>query len=206
MQKGSGELEDFGHVDAAALRRRLGKRTIVFIGLMGAGKTAIGRKVAGVLGLDFIDSDHEIETVSRMSIPELFESYGEEEFRSLERRVIARLLKEGPRVLSTGGGAYMSGRTRKSIARRGISVWLKADFDVLMERVRRRQNRPLLKAEDPEAVMRDLIARRYPVYAEADITIQSRDVPKEQIAAETIDGLAKLLKRRGSRKRTGKSE
>jgi len=178
----------------------------VFIGLMGAGKTAIGRKVASDLGLDFIDSDHEIETVSRMTIPELFENYGEEEFRSLERRVISRLMKRGPRVVSTGGGAYMSERTRKIIARRGLSVWLKADLDVLMERVRRRQNRPLLKAEDPEAVMRDLIARRYPVYSEADVTIQSRDVPKEQIAEEVIEGLAKYLERPESQQRTGTAQ
>jgi len=193
-------------VDAAELRKRLGKRSVVFIGLMGAGKTAIGRKVASDLGLDFIDSDHEIETVSRMTIPELFENYGEEEFRSLERRVISRLMKRGPRVVSTGGGAYMSERTRKIIARRGLSVWLKADLDVLMERVRRRQNRPLLKAEDPEAVMRDLIARRYPVYSEADVTIQSRDVPKEQIAEEVIKGLAKYLERPESQQRTGTAQ
>jgi shikimate kinase len=190
-------------VDAANLRRRLGKRSIVFIGLMGAGKTAIGRKVASELGLDFSDSDHEIETVSRMTIPELFERYGEEEFRSLERRVLTRLLKSGPRVVSTGGGAYMNERTRKAIARSGFSIWLKADLEVLMERVKRRQNRPLLQARDPEAVMRELMARRYPVYAGADITVQSRDVPKEQIAGEVLDRLAAFVKGRRSRPANG---
>jgi shikimate kinase len=193
-------------VDAARLRQRLGKRSLVFIGLMGAGKTAIGRNVAAILGLDFTDSDHEIESVSRMSIPDLFEKYGEGEFRSLEQRVIARLMKHGPRVVSTGGGAYMDERTRNVIKRRGLSIWLKADFDVLMERVRRRQNRPLLKTADPDAVMRGLMERRYPVYGQADITIKSRDVPKEQIVQEVIKGLEQYLKRHGSRKRTGKVE
>lgn len=193
-------------MDAAAIRHWIGKRSVVFIGLMGAGKTAIGRKVAGHLGLDFIDSDHEIESVSRMTVPELFEKYGEAEFRSLEGRVLSRLLKNGPRVVSTGGGAYMNERTRRVIARHGISVWLKADLDVLMERVRRRQNRPLLKTDDPQAVMRNLMELRYPVYAGADITIQSRDVSKDQIASEVIEGLEMLMKKRRSRKRAERSE
>src|SRR5690606_19265707 len=147
------------------IRDRLGTRVIVFVGLMGAGKTAIGRKVAQVLDLPFVDSDHEIETVSRMSVPELFERYGEPEFRALEQRVIERLLREGPRVLSTGGGAFMNPNTRAAIGEYGVSVWLKADLDLLMERVAKRENRPLLKNPDPRAVMRKLMDERYPVYA-----------------------------------------
>ena len=134
------------------LLRRLGQRSIVFVGLMGAGKTAIGRKVAATLDLPFADSDHEIEAASRMGIPDLFERYGEAEFRALEQRVIARILENGPQVLSTGGGAFMNEQTRASIAGHGVSVWLKADIDVLMERVSKKQNRPLLKNPDPRAV------------------------------------------------------
>ncbi len=183
-------------IDAAnipALLNRLGRRTVVFVGLMGAGKTVIGRKVAATLGLPFIDSDHEIEDVSRMTIPDLFAAYGEEEFRALERRVIARLLKEGPQVLSTGGGAFMNAATRQAVARRGVSVWLKADLDTLMQRVAKRQNRPLLQADDPRAVMQRLMEVRYPVYEEADVTVRSRDEPKEVIAAEVMTSLARFL-------------
>lgn len=175
------------------LLSRLGSRSLVFVGLMGAGKTAIGRKVAAFLGLPFIDSDHEIETVSRMTIPELFEKYGEPEFRALEQRVILRLLEDGPRVLSTGGGAFMNGQTREAIARFGISVWLKADIDLLMERVSRKQNRPLLKTADPRATMAKLIADRYPVYAEAAITVPTRDAGKDVIADETLAAIADFL-------------
>jgi shikimate kinase len=173
--------------------RRLGTRSVVFVGLMGAGKTAIGRKVAIALGIPFLDSDNEIETASRMSIPELFERYGETEFRALEQRVIARVLESGPQVLSTGGGAYMNAQTRQAIAAHGIAVWLKADLDVLMERVMKKQNRPLLKNPDPRAVMQRLMAERYPVYAEADVTVLTRDERKEVIAAEVIEALGRLL-------------
>lgn len=184
----------------AALRDRLGRRSIVLVGLMGAGKTVIGRRVAAALDLPFIDSDHEIERVSRMTIPELFAAYGEEEFRALERRVIARLLRGGPQVLSTGGGAFMNPATRQAVARRGISVWLKADLETLMHRVSKRQNRPLLQAEDPRAVMQRLMDLRYPVYQQADVTIRSRDEPKEVIAGEVVAGLARFLE---ERKETG---
>jgi len=173
--------------------RRLGVRSVVFVGLMGAGKTAIGRKVATALGIPFLDSDHEIETASRMSIPELFERYGETEFRALEQRVITRILENGPQVLSTGGGAYMNAQTRQAIAAHGIAVWLKADLDVLMERVSKKQNRPLLKNPDPRAVMQKLMAERYPVYAEADVTVLTRDERKEVIAAEVIEALNRML-------------
>jgi shikimate kinase len=185
-----GKQTESAHGDVA---RRLGARSVVFVGLMGAGKTAIGRKVAAALGIPFLDSDHEIETASRMSIPELFERYGETEFRALEQRVIARILENGPQVLSTGGGAYMNAQTRQAIAEHGIAVWLKADLDVLMERVSKKQNRPLLKNADPRAVMQKLMAERYPVYAEANVTVLTRDERKEVIAAEVIEALNRLL-------------
>ena len=170
---------------ASAIRERLGNRSIVLVGLMGAGKSTVGRRVASLTGLRFLDADQEIETVSRMTVPELFEAYGEAEFRDLERRVIARMLDDGPTVLATGGGAFMNGQTRQAVAAQGISVWLKAEIDVLMERVSRRQNRPLLKNENPRAVMERLMAERYPVYALSDITILSRDVTEETPTAVT---------------------
>lgn len=175
------------------LLARLGRRSVVFVGLMGAGKTAIGRRVAGELGIAFVDSDHEIETASRMTIPELFERYGETEFRALEQRVIARILEGGPQVLSTGGGAFMNAQTREAIAGHGVSVWLKADLDTLMERVAKKQNRPLLKTADPRATMEKLIADRYPVYAGADVTVITRDERKEVIADEVVEALGRHL-------------
>ncbi len=183
---------------SAKVLRHLGRRSIVFVGLMGAGKTAIGRRVAGALGLSFTDSDHEIEAVSRMTVPELFDRYGETEFRALEQRVIARILENGPQVLSTGGGAYMNEHTRQAIADHGISVWLKADIDVLMERVVKKQNRPLLKNPDPRAVMLRLMSERYPVYAKADVTVVSRDETKDVITGEVIAALAETLDPNGA--------
>lgn len=177
----------------AELADSLGERVVVFVGLMGAGKTAIGRKVATALGLPFTDSDHEIERVSRMTIPELFERYGETEFRALEQRVILRMLEEGRRVLSTGGGAFMNEHTRSAIAARGVSIWLKADVDTLLQRVLKKQNRPLLKQGDPREVLERLMAVRYPVYAEADITVPTRDERKEIIAGEVLAMLAAHL-------------
>ena len=175
----------------AALLGRLGNRSIVFVGLMGAGKTAIGRKVATMLSLPFIDSDQEIESVSRMTVPELFERYGETEFRALEQRVILRVLENGPQVLSTGGGAFMNAQTREAIAAHGVSVWLKAELDLLMDRVSKKQNRPLLKSVDPRAVLERLMGERYPVYATADVTVPTRDDRKEVIAAEVLDALCR---------------
>jgi shikimate kinase len=177
----------------AEILTQLGKRSVVFVGLMGAGKTAIGRKVAATLGLPFLDSDQEIEAASRMTVPELFERYGEPEFRALEQRVIARVLEQGPQVLSTGGGAFMNAQTRAIIAAQGISVWLKADLDVLMDRVSKKQNRPLLKAPDPRGVMERLMAERYPVYATADVTVPTREEKKEVISAEVINSLLNHL-------------
>jgi shikimate kinase len=165
----------------------------VLVGLMGAGKTSIGRKVAAALGLPFVDSDLEIEDVSRMTIPELFEAYGEPEFRALEQRVIARILEGGPKVLSTGGGAYMNEQTRAAIASHGVSVWLKADLDLLMERVAKKQNRPLLRDPDPRGVLRRLMDERYPVYALADATVVTRDETKEVIAAEVIEAISRHM-------------
>lgn len=184
----------------ADILAQLGDRSIVFVGLMGAGKTAIGRKVASELGIPFIDSDHEIESVSRTTIPDLFALYGEPEFRSLEQRVIGRLLEAGPQVLSTGGGAFMNAQTRETIAQRGISVWLKADLDVLMERVAKKQNRPLLKNADPRAVMQKLIDERHPVYALADVAVPTRDAAKEVIAHEVLGAIAKRLSERHAAK------
>jgi shikimate kinase len=179
--------------NGAELLARLGTRSIVFVGLMGAGKTAIGRRVGSMLGLPFIDSDHEIETVSRMTIPELFERYGEPEFRMLEQRVIGRLLEHGPQVLSTGGGAFMKAKTREAIAGHALSVWLKADLDTLFERVSKKQNRPLLKNDNPKAVLEKLMLERYPVYALADVTVPTRDERKEVIAAEVIEAIGRHL-------------
>jgi shikimate kinase len=179
--------------NTADLLARLGLRSVVFVGLMGAGKTAIGRKVAALLGLPFTDSDHEIETVSRMTIPDLFERYGEAEFRSLEQRVIIRVLESGPQVLSTGGGAFMNAQTREAIASYGLSVWLKADVDTLLDRVSKKQNRPLLKNADPRAVLERLMAERYPVYAMADVIVPTRDERKEVIAGEVIEALGRHL-------------
>ncbi|WP_159951697.1 shikimate kinase [Rhizobium sp. 18065] len=170
----------------ARARAALGRRNLVFVGLMGAGKSAVGRMVANQLGLPFVDTDVEIERVSRMSISELFVAYGEEEFRALETRVIKRLLRSGPRVVSTGGGAFINDRTRKQIERGGISLWLKADLDVLWERVNKRDHRPLLKTENPKQTLKDLMDKRYPIYELADLTIQSRDVRKEVIANEVL--------------------
>jgi shikimate kinase len=184
--------ENIVRPEAKAIRTMLGKRSIVVIGLMGAGKSTIGKRLAQMLGLGFIDADAEIESVSRMSIPELFEAYGEPEFRDLERRVIKRILRSGPRVLATGGGAFMNEATRRTIAKAGVSVWLKAELDVLMERVGRKGNRPLLKTADPRATMQSLMDQRYPVYGLADVTIQSRDEKKDVMAMEVIEALAQL--------------
>jgi len=168
----------------------LGNRCLVFVGLMGAGKSVIGKLTAAAVGLPFVDSDREIETVSRMPIADLFASYGEDEFRALESRVIARLLKDGPMVLSTGGGAFINEVTRAEIRRHGLSVWLNAELDVLWERVRKRSHRPLLQTENPKQTLHELMKRRYPIYAEADISIRSRDIPKEVIVQEVLEAVA----------------
>jgi len=177
----------------ARIRDALGPRSIVLIGLMGAGKTAVGRRLANRLDLPFIDADTEIEVAAGASVHEIFAEHGESYFRLGERKVIGRLLEAGPQVLATGGGAYMNADTRANIKARGLSVWLKAELKVLLKRVGRRDNRPLLAAGDPEKVMKRLIEERYPIYAGADLTVESRDVPHDVIVGTVIDALAVKL-------------
>jgi shikimate kinase len=176
-----------------ALLSLLGERSIVLVGLMGCGKSSVGRRLASRLGLGFVDADEEIERVAAKTIVEIFTDHGEAYFRDGERRVIARLLASGPQVLATGGGAFINPETRAKIRERGVSVWLRADLPVLMRRVSKRDTRPLLKSGDPEATMRDLMKKRYPVYAEADVTIESRDVPHDVIVNEVIASLKAKL-------------
>jgi len=157
---------------------------------MGAGKTKIGRRLATRLNLPFFDSDTEIEAAAGETIEEIFRNRGEAVFRDGERRVIARLLAQPAHVLATGGGAFMEPSTRTLIAQRGVSVWLRADLDVLLARVARRNNRPLLQREDPRAILAELIERRYPIYAEADVTIDSGEGPLELTTTRVIAALA----------------
>ncbi|MGQ0671519.1 MAG: shikimate kinase [Hyphomicrobium sp.] len=176
-----------------AVRRHLNQRALVMVGLMGCGKSAVGRRLAGRLSLPFIDADEEIEKAAGKSINDIFSEHGEAHFREGERKVIARLLGQGAQVLATGGGAFINAETRANIRNNGISIWLKADLPVLMKRVAKRDTRPLLKSGDPEATMRKLIEVRYPVYAEADITIESRDVAHEVIVSDVLQALRKRL-------------
>lgn len=175
---------------AERIRAALGRRSVTLVGMMGAGKTSVGRRLATALDLPFVDADAEIETVADMSIPEIFEKYGEPYFRSGEARVIARLLETGPRVMATGGGAWMNPETRRRIGEAGVSVWLRADIDVLLRRVRKRGGRPLLASPDPETALRRLVDERYPTYSLADLTITSRDAPHERTVADLIEALA----------------
>lgn len=175
------------------IRQSLGTRSIVLIGLMGAGKTAVGRRLASWLDLPFTDADSEIEEAAGQTIKEIFAEHGEAYFRTGERKVIARLLDSGPQVLATGGGAYMDPQTRAAIKASGVSVWLKATLRVLLKRVARRDNRPLLSVDNPEAVMKKLMAERSPIYAEADITVESRDVPHDVMVGAIVDALGGQL-------------
>jgi shikimate kinase len=179
-----------GSRSESALVEPLGARSVVLVGMMGAGKSSVGRRLAIRLGIPFVDADAEIEKAAGMSIPDIFAAHGEPDFRAGEARVIARLLESAPQVLATGGGAYMNADTRALIAAKGISVWLKADYDVLMRRIRRRHDRPLLTTDDPGATLRTLIDLRYPVYALANLTVQSREVPHDKIVDEIIIALA----------------
>lgn len=167
----------------------LAERSIVLVGLMGAGKTTVGRRLAKRLDLPFRDADAEIEEAAGETIPEIFERHGEAAFRTGERRVIARLLGSEPHILATGGGAYMDPVTRANIAARGISIWLKADLDVLMKRIGKRGDRPLLQTGDPHATMKRLMDQRYPVYAQADITIESLEGPHDTVVEEIVEKL-----------------
>jgi len=168
-------------------------KTIALVGLMGAGKTSIGRRLAQRLGLPFVDADAEIEAAAGTSVEEIFRRHGEAAFRDGERRVIARLLDGPVQVLATGGGAIMDSSTRALLRARAITVWLRADLDVMLARVARRNNRPLLKGGDPRAVLESLIAERYPVYAEADITVDSVDGPPEATLERVLAALAGAL-------------
>ncbi|WGD52985.1 shikimate kinase [Bradyrhizobium sp. CB1650] len=173
----------------AEILSALGTRSLVLVGMMGVGKSTIGRRLAARLRLPFTDADSEIEAAAGMTIPEIFERHGEAHFRDGEARVIARLLDGGPLVLATGGGAFMREETRARIAAKAVSIWLKADHDVIMRRVRRRADRPLLQTADPEGTVTRLLTEREPVYSNADITIASRDVPHDKIVEECIDTL-----------------
>ncbi len=167
----------------------LGKRAIVLVGLMGAGKSSVGRRLAERLEVPFVDADHEIEVAAGKTIPEIFADHGEDYFREGERRVIMRLLENGKQVLATGGGAYMNSESRERIRDLGISVWLKADLNLLLKRVSKRNDRPLLKADEPALVLKRLIDLRYPVYALADIQVESRDVQHGQMVSDVIKAL-----------------
>jgi shikimate kinase len=179
---------------AKALVERLSGRPLILVGMMGAGKTTVGRRLAARLGRRFLDSDEEIEKAAQMTIPEIFAQRGEPEFRAGETRVISRLLKEEDIVLATGGGAFVNPETRSLVKSGAVSVWLKADLDVLFERVSRRSNRPLLKTADPKGTLEKLIEDRYPIYAEADVTVLSRDVPQDSVAADVITALLHHLR------------
>jgi len=169
---------------------RLGRRSIVLVGMPGSGKSAVGRRLAARLQLPFVDADEEIERAAGKPIMDIFKDHGEAHFRDGERKVIARLLNSGPQVLATGGGAFMLAETRDNVRRLGISVWIKAELQLLVRRVLKRNTRPLLQV-DPEGVMRALMETRYPIYATADVTVESRDLPHDAIVAEIIEALAK---------------
>ncbi len=167
----------------------LGGRAIVLVGLMGSGKSSVGKRLALTLGLPFCDADTEIELAAGMTIPEIFQRYGEPHFRDREAKVIERLMTNGLQVLATGGGAFMNEATRAVIREKGLSIWLRADLETLMRRVKRRSDRPLLKTSDPEATMRGLMETRYPVYATADLTVDSRDGPHEAVVTAIMESL-----------------
>lgn len=177
----------------AEIAAALGARSIVLVGMMGAGKSTIGRRLSARLGLPFLDADAEIEQAHRLPIPDIFEKYGEPYFRDGEVRVIARLLDNGPAVIATGGGAVMREETRERIRAKAVSIWLKVDTDVIMRRVKRRSDRPLLQTADPEATVERLVKEREPLYGQADVTIWSRDVPHDKIVDECLEALYEKL-------------
>jgi len=186
-------------VSAAAILPLLGRRSIVLVGMMGVGKSSVGRRLAARLSIPFVDADTEIEKAAGMSIADIFARHGEPYFRSGEARVIARLLEGGPQVLATGGGAFMNADTRALIKVKGVSIWLQADFDVLSRRISKRRNeRPLLQTADPAETLRSLLAEREPTYALADLTVQSREVAHDAIVADILTALASFLTSAGS--------
>jgi shikimate kinase len=180
---------------SSAIVAQLGARSIVLVGMMGVGKSSIGRRLGARLGIPFVDADSEIETAAGgMAIADIFARHGEAAFRTLEARVIARLLEGGPQVLATGGGAVMNDDTRAATKAKGVSIWLSADVDVLMRRIsKRKHERPMLYTDDPAATLRQLLADRTPAYAQADLTVQSREVPHEAVVSEIIMALAVFL-------------
>ena len=182
------------HADHDELLALLGGRPIVLIGMMGAGKTTVGRRLAARLGRRFVDSDEEVEKAANMTIPEIFAAHGEADFRAGEARVIARILREPDIVLGTGGGAFINPETRALIKTDALSVWIKADFDLLFSRVSRRSNRPLLKTANPRETLQNLIDVRYPIYAEADVTVMSREAPQDQVAADIVAAMLAHLR------------
>ncbi len=171
----------------------LDNQALVFVGLMGAGKSVIGKRVANMLGLPFYDSDQEVEKAAQMPITEIFKIYGEAEFRTLEQRVILNLIKKSPLVLATGGGAYMNQDTRKAIHQNGISIWLKVDLDILMQRVSKRPTRPLLQTANPKETMQQLMEQRYPLYEKANLTINSHKESPYRVAKNVIRSIQHYL-------------
>jgi shikimate kinase len=179
---------------AAAILAPLGGRSVVLVGMMGVGKSSIGRRVAARLAIPFVDADTEIEKAAGMSVADIFAHHGEPDFRKGEARVIARLLENGPQVLATGGGAFMNPNTRDAIRAKAVSIWLKADLEVLLRRLSKRKNeRPLLQTDDPAETLRALLAEREPIYAQADLTVYSHEVAHDSIVAVIITALASFL-------------
>ena len=188
----------------AAVLPSLGRRSIVLVGMMGAGKSSIGRRLAARLEVPFVDADTEIEKAAGMSIADIFARHGEADFRSGEARVIARLLDGGPQVLATGGGAVMNAETRAAIKAKGVSIWLSGELDVLMRRISKRKNdRPMLQTADPAARLRELLVEREPFYALSDLTVQSREVPHEAIVTEIMSALGEFLPSSAAPQRSG---
>lgn len=194
MTSDSGAIPENNDIQAKAFGPDIGTKSIVLIGLMGAGKSSVGRRLAAALGLPFKDADTEIEAASNLSIPEFFDRHGEAAFRDGERKVISRLLNDKKHVLATGGGAYMDPETRQVIAENGCSVWLKADLDTLLKRCLKRNTRPLLRQGDPRQTLNDLMTTRYPVYAKADVSVESGEGPHEIVVSKIINALVEHQK------------
>jgi shikimate kinase len=181
-------------VDRATQQKGLRiSKSIVIIGLMGAGKSRIGRDLATKFGFSFVDTDEEIVRAAGCSIPDIFELYGEGAFRDLEERVISRLLSSKVQIIATGGGAFMNAQIREKIREHGVSIWLKAGLNVLVERTSRRKGRPLLEHGDPATILKALMKERYPVYGEADIVVDTQDIPVDDTVNSTADALAAYI-------------